>query len=407
MVLVEANSLRLGLFDSVSNYSSQSVDYNVSSLAIAFNWIVAVQHFNERRGDLLAVLGEASLLSCKKNLSIAAYCDDGGYTARTMYNMLDYRSEIDVVVGMPLDTVALSAIIDAQSMGIPVISHAAPSSLLSNQYQYPMFLRTGPSDDMAALNIANLTAQLGLGAVALVYLSTEQAFSDSFVTALQSLNIACSSFAYLQDDLPSMTLALQGIAGLELNVVVFHGFADDIIDLLPSAAKTYGFLNPDKMFIFTAFDRPLTSDEIAANEMLAQVMRGALRISPEIPTSQNQTFGKYLRLWESFNQYSSLANSYFPPSGYQNDSWGCRNSNLTGMTVSDNFLSDSLENPLPSWAWAYDSIIALVSREKSLLVQTPFQVRLICVSCAGRGNVFRFNIQHSYRKRFVWSLDAG
>ena len=32
---------------------------------------------------------------------------------------------------------------------------------------------------------------------------------------------------------------------------------------------------------------------------------------------------------------------------------------MTGMMVSSKFLSDSLENPLPSWAWAYDSIIAL------------------------------------------------
>ena len=136
---------------------NQSQDYR-EKLAVAVNMLLAAKHINDRRSDILPVL---EMAQCNRNVSIRAFLDDSGYPSRDMEVIAKLADEIDAVVGVSSSLTAVHTAFMGTAYSLPIVSHSASVTALSQKLFYPYFARTAICDFSIATKITRLLFQWG------------------------------------------------------------------------------------------------------------------------------------------------------------------------------------------------------------------------------------------------------
>jgi hypothetical protein len=138
-------------------------------LSLHINFLLAVKDFNERRADVLPVLGSPLMQNCARNISIT-HIDDSFSVTKHMFNVEKYLETVQGIVGMDSSTRATHSALLANVRDLPIVSHWVSSPVLGNKDTYPNFARTGPSDGQVASRVVALLKQLGVERVSFLYL---------------------------------------------------------------------------------------------------------------------------------------------------------------------------------------------------------------------------------------------
>ena len=159
--------LRLLVIDWISNfYSTNAPQSYEMHLPVPVNFLLAAKHINERRSDILEVL---QLEQCNRNVSVTAFVDDGGNSAKAMYAITQYASTIDAIVGLGSSLTGLHIALEGTVHSKPIVSHWVTSPAFNNKVAYPFFARTSSSDEITAIRIVRLLNQWGYKSFSLLY----------------------------------------------------------------------------------------------------------------------------------------------------------------------------------------------------------------------------------------------
>jgi len=350
--------LRLAVFDWMSDGAGNIWTPTLGIQGYTTSLVLGVQHFNQRRGDILPVLG--SLGSCTSQLSILRVCDEQGNVLLGSGQLLEQirTNGVDAVLGYVNGFVSDSATQLAYNYGkLPMMGYWASAPELGDKTQYPTYARTGPNDADTAAYTAALIAQMGFDRVIIMYLVEDSGsqFQSILFTALESLNVLSASFSYTYYDAQSIDEAVAAISALDQNIVICVSYTDDVARVANSAVA-HNMVRPDNFWLFPYLDRNFTTAEYA-DENISMLINGAFRLTnPLIRGGSNTLWNDYLEKWPTFNP--GLINPLLPPFYGANSTTECLNYNLTYQLESD-FFNQSLSYANEVFAWAHDAGVAL------------------------------------------------
>lgn len=315
---------------------------------------VAVEHFNDRRGDLVPDL--AALALCNKHLEIVEYCDSAGNPLRAANSAVHLveNKNVHIILGPTGvdDGYAMLRYLDSKGH-IPAVSHFVSALELSNKRQFPNFVRSIPSDADAAFAMSNLIKQLGLTSVGLLGLSDTTGIVQELQGYLAADSISLSATIFGYDNLnQSIYQAVEKVATFGLNTIVINTWAAQW-PFVADAMAAYGLLTPEHTIVFGFSERVPTPEELADHPNLVNMFNNSLRLMNRV--DQNPNFKRVQDAWES--QTVNNINPMLPPKGTQSD-LSCANSNFNAQLPADFFqTSQHLANEIN--AYVYDAVLAM------------------------------------------------
>jgi hypothetical protein len=349
--------LRLGVFDWAGYDGTNDTYGGEDSIAVSAMFPLAIQHWNDRRVDLIPALSVVK--QCNKNMTMMKFCDVGGDSLRaardTIWMLQNYK--IDAMLGYGgLDSSFTGSMI-AEKFGIPTIDHWTSAVRVSDKHDFPMYARTIPSDIANADMIIQLIVQFKYKRVALLVMSDAQEFGQYMVLKLKSKQITAFlvSFSYGPSD-NTIISAVNYLATLKLSVTVAATWLGNIPQIANAAAAATGngdLLGMDKLWIFTYMSRePNPSDYINPN--VTALFHGSLWIRPML--SNNPNWNNFISQWPKFNV--DFINKQFPPYGLKNSAIECANSVLNMQLRPDFFAAGTVGKQTSIWTYVYDAVLA-------------------------------------------------
>lgn len=295
---------------------------------------LAVKHFNERRYDLIPLLGNLS--SCTAQLQ-AHHCDSYCSAGAGLRNYLEVEaqteSKIDGVVGLVCSDEAGPFAIAVDALyGIPSISTWATAPKLSDKTQYPKLARTIASDGASAYILAKLLKQLNVGKVGALYISNSfgGGYKDSLTEALQEQEILTYSYAFQDAVVSNVTLiaAIKNVIRTRVNILLFIGSNDQVSVFTNVVSFFPELLSSDKLWIYPVLDgqyAPL----LDFTPQQQAVMNGALHM---LVTPDTTLWTRFTQAWDAgnFSTFETIdfIDDLLPKSGNANQSGSCMHSNL-------------------------------------------------------------------------------
>lgn len=285
---------------------------------------LAVALFNDRRADILPVLG--TLGSCNKNLSIPYTCATGG-NQRIAFNhvleLMGLSNFPNIIVG-PVTTKEAQSMAMASAAGaIPVISHWATSDRLANRALFPTFMRTIASDAAGAIYGAALVKHFKYTRCGLLYENSDfgSAYKDALFTETARLDITMKFQAFGTGDQLTTSRAMRAMAQSKLQVIFVVCYLNDL-STLGNAFVSEGLADSDVLFIFLALDSTdSTVTRVDGDDNIAKLLHGSLYFVPTVASNPR---------WENFKQkvasneflpYEPAVNLMFQPNGAANRDW--------------------------------------------------------------------------------------
>lgn len=333
------------------------------SLGVSINFLLAIKHFNERRGDILPVLGQLS--ACPHNLSAIAFTDYNNVPAKALHTMLNYSGEYGAILGVSSTTTATFSAMLATSLQVPIISNWATGPGLSNSRLFPYFARTISSDGLVAEKVILLIKQLNISRFAMLYDEEQQEFKQVVETLCFRHGILLNSFSTpaVTNGMIDMDNSLSTIASLQLNVVYIHDYERKIRGTYASAFVRAGLMSRDRLIIFDDFDRPIDAELRVPGSDIANFLAGSLVV--QSTTIDKEYYNQYLDRWAAGEfatpAYLAYLNAILPPYG--------NNSNYAGLGVRDTalnlqvdrafFTQNTVQNAILVWGATYDAAITL------------------------------------------------
>jgi len=343
------------------------VGYNVSwdleaTQAEAASFALAVRHFNDRRADILPVL--ATVATCQKNLTLVKMCDDSGNPRRVSRLLEEFSGQYDIISGLAsIAARDATSFVDATS-NMAVLSHWASEDVLGDKTTYPWFSRTFISDRAMHSKIARFIAQVGYSNVAIVYVDqdTVPAVSKLLDSLLNELQVDAHSFPYVFDDVDSLEKALRRVKQTERNVIIYLGWADELVSDVPRIAHELGLDSDEKLWIFTPIDVYPSNDEIAADETLKSFLRGSLYfefVNPNDTLARN-FLNRFDTEFASDTSIVPFINARLPPSGAMNEYGGSCQNDALSMHLDPNYFTEVDRSTFGvAQLTAYDAIMAI------------------------------------------------
>lgn len=214
--------------------------------------MLAVENFNSRNGTVLSALASELMANCNVTLNMSLHNTfaspyEGVRLLRDLRQ--DGESLVDAIVGPTFSAVATAASIAASIDSVPMISYWATSPELDRFGIYPYFMRTIPSDTMAAVAavawfVRNKWQRVGV-------ISADDSYGRGYSTALvkecTAQRVACEAVSYntwgyepVEGELLAASMAdrLGVLAQLKLNVffavlrdIDFHQFINTSLSL--------------------------------------------------------------------------------------------------------------------------------------------------------------------------------
>lgn len=225
--------------------------------------MLAVEHFNSRNGTVLPALASEQIANCNVTLNMSLHNTFASpYEGVRLVRDLRRGGEtlLDAIVGPTFSAVATSASIAASIDSIPMVSYWATSPELDRFGIYPYFMRTIPSDAMAAVAavawfVRNKWQRVGV-------ISVDDSYGRGYSTALVKectrQRVTCESVSYETwgyegDDelvLASMAERLHVLAQLKLNVF-FAVLRDLDFNHFINTTVTLNLMRPDTAWTFS------------------------------------------------------------------------------------------------------------------------------------------------------------
>ena len=140
-------------------------------LALTTTGLLAVEHFNARNGKYVKEL--AALGDCSVQMTTAVEDDgsDASLSVRNMFKMIDSGVPPDVVIGTDTSSSSRATAVVSGVFGIPQLSYWATSSTLDNKVDYPLFMRSIPTDDALAFSVCKYWVSKGYKFASVVYVN--------------------------------------------------------------------------------------------------------------------------------------------------------------------------------------------------------------------------------------------
>jgi len=310
--------------------------------------LLAAQHFNERRADLVPQL---RALACGVNISVVQTCDTAGNARKTAHDMayVFQTFPVDAVVGFGGVGDATVGVPQADAWGAtPALSEWVSAEQMTDRNQYPNFARTTPSDYAIADKVVALLQQFQYQEVALLYLVDGTDYATYLASELEALGYQAQSvmFDYAVDD-DDIASAVAQIASFGLNVVVCATWAAQLSQIA-DAAQANGLLTDDNFWLLTYLDRNPFVAELEANANLTRLMLGSLSLGVVV---DSPSWAAFLAGWPSYERYRAAFNEVLPPHGTGSDTQYCANSALA-YQLADDFFTPPVA-ALGNDVWAY------------------------------------------------------
>ena len=200
--------------------------------AVTVNYILAAEHFNARRVDLIPDL--ARVANCTKNISISRVCETGGHPYHSVNAVLEQLRGPNppvAVLGFASSTEAIGVNGFVDSWGrIPMISHWASGDKLADKRQPPQtglapsFVRTMVADADVARVTAKFVVQMGWKSVSIVFIQQDSApdIASTMAVVLGASNVSVSAFGYDYLDIKATFRAVDAAAKTLNNVLIYR-----------------------------------------------------------------------------------------------------------------------------------------------------------------------------------------
>ena len=223
-----------------------------SKLAAAVAAVVAVEHARAYFGGVVPALGGEGEGNCSKAVRLGyELFDSRGDSGTALEGVLqgalmsndvvrDLSASLKkengggrtIVVGPSTSQVAVPVSILMNVLDIPVISHAATSTELSNRQRFPTFARTIPADSHIARSMCDFFKASAFNVVAVLFVQDSYGLSlrDELIKSCAAVDVKIESFVYRTADQASVHAALQRIKERRLNVVTAAILAEVGID---------------------------------------------------------------------------------------------------------------------------------------------------------------------------------
>ena len=365
--------LKLALFDWIT-YLNESAPaaglaVNASNIeilaakAISVNIFIAVQHFNERRADIVPALAQVPH-SCKLNLSIVSFCDTQNDPIRATVGFaktMSLNSPHAMIGGSGPETARDLILMSSNIAEIPFVSHRAHDALFANRDPYTLFARTWQDDGDYSNTLANLISFLNYSEVVVLFVQYADSESMAYKlrkNLLQAYNIQPHLFSFTDLDPISTLSAFENAAKLQLNVIVCIASTISVLTQFPNFATQTGLID-GKLWIFTDYDRPFTQVDIDTSANLSSLLQNSYRLDTTIQLP-DPVFSSYLERWaqDEFVSVIPSINARLPPQGFANDSKSCAN-DMNNLQLPSTFFADTVALQQDAWALAYDTVIAI------------------------------------------------
>jgi len=357
-----------------------------ASLGVTVNFFIAARHFNDRRGDVLSVLGE--LGSCPTMINIPRLCDTQCFVPRLIRDLKEYGPDYRALVGFASSTDLVSGAPFAdQEDDLVIVDHWSSSPLLADRSLYPKLIRVGQDDGQYAHAVLNLLRDLNYTRAVLMHLAYDSgpAFGDAMEAIAFSKGIELLRLQYTDSVASSIDQVAFLAAQSRYNALIFYGctlspsldvqvnptaraaradssdYAESDQGDLPGAARAHGLLDGQHQWIFCNYDTPPTAKDFASDENVTALFKGALRITTTIPDEYRARFyGNYSQLWvDEFPAYRADINTRLPPFGTMDDFNTCKNDELPYQMFDDFF---NFTQPLQNEVWCVLACLRLVQR---------------------------------------------
>lgn len=306
---------------------------------------IAVQHFNERRAEIVPAFGD--LASCNASLRIAALIDDGGESTLATRGFFDSGYDcFDAVFGPYLSASAEAVAAIAGSLNMPAISNLVTLDSFADLKRYPTFARTVPAEAALADAIAELLVSMNYTHVAVACVADDRAWASALILAAEARGLYVFPALWENPDngavmKESMAGALASLAKYGPRVIVTHADYAVTLETLASVAASGGLLTSDYLWVASGMAvRQKVAMNVPVSPSVLEFLRGAIVVTATI--EPNRRFSRLLSAWDSFSTddvSKEVANASLPlPADFFH-----RTSNLA----------------LAEWAWTYDAVAAL------------------------------------------------
>jgi hypothetical protein len=358
--IVVGKELRIGVMDWQSS-DGEPIDDGASH-SMTVNFLLAAHHFNERKAEIIPVLGEDWVKSCDVNLTVVRYCDTQALLRKCASDSGELIPDVHAIAGYATAAEGRTGSLMGDVLGkVPVVSHWCTTPQTEVRDIYPMFARTVVADSDIAKKIAKLVVQLGFKRISGLAMREDSSpeLAQAIKTNLLLEDCVVEFFDFSLDDLDSQDTAFRKVAEAGLNVIILIAYNTNYISSLANFAKKHGLTDGNKLIIFTNMDFELDVDAQTENANVTDLVRGALRVSTRIdPTSE--TITNYLSYWESndFIRYRTSLNHILPPNGFGNSTDDCKN-DAFDLQISPTFFQDFAGFYTEFWGIAYDTVLSI------------------------------------------------
>jgi hypothetical protein len=191
----------------------------------------------------------------------------------------------------------------------PLVSFGAPTAELGSTQQYPLFMRTNPSDDVRAELICDfLIGQLNYSSTALVsvFWANPSGRNTAFYESLRSQcvnprvpvldGVPLEPFAFQVDAQPEIELAVQAFAKTRLRVAVAIADAAQT-ELILNSAQENEVIGSGFMWVLTTEPAGVRApNQTATNASLFAALNGSIVVrSAAFPQTDNLRFDHFAK----------------------------------------------------------------------------------------------------------------
>jgi hypothetical protein len=352
-----ADILRIAAFDWSGEDNTTKPWSGDNSKAVAVNFFLAEKHWNERRSDIIPAL--AKVKNCNKNITITSYCDNGARLARSVEDtkwVLDTFNPHGIIGHAILEGTLASAPL-AKTYNVPTIEWWTSSGRLSDKNDFPMLLRTIPTDENCADLIFALTQQMSYKRVGILYMTEGADFAAYLLNKYSTVGVDTRLVEFRWQQNININEAMVQMRDTGFKIIIFVAWSG-VHPMGADAAKFAGISNdPSYQFIFTTYLSRVPIPEVfAASENMREFFHGALWVRPTVESNSN--WATYIKEYVTYDYLVPWMNPRFPPFGQKNSLFYCKDS-ASDLQIRDDFFSrGTTQLARGPWTYAYDAVLA-------------------------------------------------
>ena len=319
--------------------------------AVAVAGLAAVHDFNERVGTFAPSLGSDAVRACDKQLSVGVL-DSGSTGPAALVELVKalYSAAPPIALIGPARSASSKSVAGLAGVKhIPQISYWATSAELDETSSYPRFMRTVPSDAVAASALCSFwDEQMSFKHAAIVYMG--DAYGDALAEGLSSYcgkrSVYVESFRFESGSdttTESIQEAVRGVRASGIRVVLVVCIGSTECGKIVEEALDVGALDPAQPSWWGFADGVSLSDARSFSPRAQEALHGSFQVLAVGGVAGNARWDAFVQSWadRSVADY----NRFLPP----------------GWQLPDHFFSAKEHFGLLSQigAYEYDAVIAL------------------------------------------------